>query len=53
MKKDSKIAIVISSIMILCAVLLFVWVLPFIFVWIAYGDEENCQTDYLKKAVKY
>lgn len=53
MKKDSKIAIVISSIMILCAVLLFVWILPFIFVWIAYGDEENCQTDYLKKAVKY
>lgn len=53
MKKDSKIAAVISSIMILFAVLLFIRALPYIYVWIAYGAEKNVQTEYLEKAVKY
>lgn len=54
MKKDSKIAIILSSILIAFAILLFIWILPFLYVWIAFGtSDKNSETDYLKKAVKF
>lgn len=54
MSKDSKIASIISSMMILFAIVLFIWILPFIYVWVAFSspDMEN-QTTSLRKAVKF
>ncbi len=54
MKKDSKVAITISSILITFAILLFIWILPFLYVWISFEiPDKNTQINYLKKAVKY
>ena len=55
MKTDTKIAIGISSIMIFIGLFLFVWILPFLFVWLSFGTELSNEESlpYLQKAVKY
>ena len=55
MKTDSKIAIGISSVLIAIGIFLFIWVLPFLFVWLSFGvNISNVESlPYLKKAVKY
>ena len=55
MKTDSKIAIGISSVLIAIGVFLFVWILPFLFIWLSFGiNLSNVESlPYLKKAVQY
>ena len=55
MKTDSKIAIGISSTLIAIGVFLFVWILPFLFIWLSFGmNLSNVESlPYLKKAVQY
>ena len=55
MNTDSKIAIGISSILIAIGVFLFVWILPFLFIWLSFGvNLSNVESlPYLRKAVKY
>ena len=55
MKTDTKIAIGISSIMIFIGLFLFVWILPFLFVWLSFGTELSNEESlpHLQKAVKY
>lgn len=52
MKTDSKIAIGISSVLVAVGVLLFLWILPLIFTWLAYGGyDRQEEISYLKKAI--
>lgn len=55
MKTDSKIAIGISSVLIAIGVFLFIWILPFLFIWLSFGvNLSNVESlPYLKKAVQY
>ena len=55
MKTDSKIAIGISSTLIAIGAFLFVWILPFLFIWLSFGvNLSNVESlPYLRKAVQY
>ena len=55
MKTDSKIAIGISSVFVAIGIFCFVWILPFLFIWLSFGNNlSNVESlPYLKKAVKY
>ncbi len=55
MNTDSKIAIGISSVLIAIGIFLFIWILPFLFIWLSFGiNLSNVESlPYLKKAVKY
>ena len=54
MKTDSKIAIGISSVLVGLGVLLFIWVLPLIFTWLAFSSSIEYRANeisYFKKAI--
>ena len=54
MKTENKIAIGISSVLVAIGILLFLWVLPLIFTWLAFGTSYENRTNeisYLKKAI--
>ncbi len=55
MKTDSKIAIGISSVFVAIGIFFFIWILPFLFIWMSFGTElsNSDSLPYLRKAVKY